>query len=232
MSDRAITYAIGELAKAGLIKTSASGPRRQIQLLIPDAGPLAAYGVRAEADELPAQGVHPIAGRLPAHSGSKARTRYAEIEGGRPPKAPRSQMEMSAALAAQRERQPFVQGEKPRWLDDVDVALPQQIHSTIRSSTAVHPTTPDPGGRLSAADLEIAISVLRAAGGKMLFDEFKSDVTTRFLASDRAAPADAEAAADLLISKLRERAKVRIDDAGLDGRLIRLWQPLEGARPI
>jgi hypothetical protein len=46
LSDRAVSYAFAELARAGLITASASGPRRRVRLLIPDDGLQAAHDVQ------------------------------------------------------------------------------------------------------------------------------------------------------------------------------------------
>jgi hypothetical protein len=77
----------------------------------------------------------------------------------------------------------------------------------------------------------LALSLLSDAGGAMNVDSFESEIAARMIALDAWHPADAGGEAADLVEKLQQRAKVRVDDAGLDGRFIRLRQPLEGARP-
>ncbi len=86
--DRAITYGIEDLVKAGMITSSTSGPRRQITLVLP-AGALSkpAQDMRARPDALPAQ------------NRRVARTQRAEIEGRRLPLPPQARKSISSSEA-------------------------------------------------------------------------------------------------------------------------------------
>lgn len=104
MTDRAITYALNDLAEAGLIVKSSSGPRRKIKLLIPDgSSEKPAYAVQASEQAKPADGMRASEKALPAHGGRLARTRCAEIGGRKlplPPQASASRRSSESESAA------------------------------------------------------------------------------------------------------------------------------------
>lgn len=150
LDKRSVAYALADLVQAGLIKVEIKGPRRTITALPPPA----------EDAEKGAQVVHPRTGEKGARSERKARTSCSPIEGRSSPKPPRNEFQRSVALAAARERAPFVPGSLPAWMQDDEPAdRPQHLDQTA----------PTPSGGIAARRpttlAEAETDILRHIGG-------------------------------------------------------------------